>query len=486
MFQNEDISSALPAIIFRSLVHNEDYCRTVIPFIKPEYFKQDHERLVFEEIAKFFNSYNALPSKEALYIELAKRKETKSQEAAVEITSIVRNLFKNRTDEDGVVEKNNAINQDWLVQETEKFCQQQAVYNAVINSINIITGKEETSPHVIPEILQKALNVSFSTRVGHDYIEDAEERFQYYHTTENRLSFDIDVLNEITNGGLPPKTLNLFLLETGGGKTLIMCHLASAYFSAGKNVLYITLEMAEEKIAARIEANTFGVPLQKVSELSHDVFQNSIEKIKSKPHGRLVVREYPTGAAHAGHFRALIAELKVKKNFVPDVIIIDYLGICASTRVKTISGSINSFTYLKYIAEELRGLAIENNLPIISGIQTNRGGTSNSDLSLTETAESIGIAYTADLILAGFSNDEMKASGKMMMKQLKNRYGDLNYKNKFMVGVERSKMRMYNLADSDDMGTPSMPQQKQQNIGYEMNEAILNKAEGLDFSQLVL
>lgn len=488
MFQNEEISSALPVIIFRNLVHNEEYCRTVIPFIKAEYFKEDHERLIFDEISKFFNTYNALPSKEALYIELAKRKETKSQEAAIEITSLVRTIFRNKVDEDEIEEKNNAINQEWLTQETEKFCQQQAVYNAVINSINIITGKTEESPHVIPEILQKALNVSFSTLVGHDYIEEAEERFEYYHTTENRLPFDIDILNEITNGGLPPKTLNLFLLETGGGKTLIMCHLASAYFLMGKSVLYITLEMAQEKIAARIDANTFGVPLQKVPLLEHDPFMNSIEKVKAKSNGRLIVKEYPTGAAHAGHFRALIAELKVKKNFVPDVIIIDYLGICASTRVKSLSGSINTFTYMKFIAEELRGLAIENNLPIISGIQTNRGGTSNSELSLQETAESIGIAYTADMILAGYSNDEMKESGKMLMKQLKNRYGDLNWKNKFMVGLERSKMRMYNLADSDDMGAKQQQGgQHQKQVGYELNEKILTDVSGgLDFSQLVM
>jgi replicative DNA helicase len=486
MFQNEEISSALPVIIFRNLVHNEEYCRTVIPFIKPEYFKEDHERLVFEEIHKFFNSYNDLPSKEALYIELAKRKETKSQDAALGIISLVKTIFRNRVDEDEIAEKNNAINQQWLIQETEKFCQQQAVYNAVINSINIITGKNEESPHIIPDILQKALNVSFSTQVGHDYIEDAEQRFEYYHTTENRLPFDIDILNEITNGGLPPKTLNLFLLETGGGKTLIMCHLASSYFLMGKNVLYITLEMAQEKIASRIDANTLGVPLQKVPVMEHHSFKNGIDKLSAKSKGRLIIREYPTGAAHAGHFRALIAELKVKKNFIPDVIVIDYLGICASMRVKTLSGSINSFTYMKFIAEELRGLAIENNLPILSGIQTTRGGTANSDLSLSETAESIGIAYTADLILAGYSNDDMKETSKMMIKQLKNRYGDLNWRNKFMVGVERSKMRMYNLADSGNMGNQK-DSPKSETFTYEMSERILTDSSGgLDFSQLTM
>jgi replicative DNA helicase len=486
MFQNEEIATALPNIIFRNLVHDEVYCRSVIPFIKSDYFKEPAQQVVFEEIANFFNDYNSLPSKEALYIELAKRKESKSQEMAIEITALVKNIFKNRTEEDALLEKNNVTNQQWLIQETEKFCQQQAVYNAVINSIEIISGKSEDSPHVIPEILQKALNVSFSTLVGHDYIEEAQARFDYYHTKENRLEFDIDILNDITNGGLPPKTLNLFLLETGGGKTLLMCHLAASYFEKGKNVLYITLEMAEEKIASRIDANIFGVPLQKVPELELEPFQNNIAKIKSKSHGRLIVKEYPTGAAHAGHFRALIAELKVKKNFIPDVIIIDYLGICASTRVKTLSGGINSFTYLKYIAEELRGLAIENNLPIVSGIQTNRSGTSNSDLTLTETAESIGIAYTADLILAGYSNDEMKTTGKMLLKQLKNRYGDLNWKNKFMVGVERSKMRLFNLVDSEDMGVQKRSDDS--NLGYDASERILMNASGneLDFSDMII
>jgi archaellum biogenesis ATPase FlaH len=485
MFQPEEISTALPIIIFRNLVHDEEYCRTVIPFIKSEYFREDSQSLVFDEISKFFLEYNALPSKEALFIQLSRRKEIKNQSTALEVSSLVRDMFKQHIDEDNILERNNSINQEWLLQETEKFCQQQAVYNAVINSINIITGKDEESPHIIPEILQKALNVSFSTHVGHDYIEEAEERFEYYHRKENRIEFDIDILNEITNGGIPPKTLNLFLLETGGGKTLILCHLASSFYLSGKNVLYITLEMAQEKIASRIDANTFNLSLQSIPQLEHDTFKGKIEKLRSKSNGRLIVKEYPTGAAHTGHFRALISELKTKKKFIPDVIIVDYLGICASSRVKTLSGSINSFTYLKFIAEELRGLAIENNLPIFSGIQTNRGGTSNSDLSLGETAESIGIAYTADLILAGYSNEEMKETGKMLMKQLKNRYGDLNWKNKFMIGAERSKMRLYNLVDPEDMG---IKQNSTSQIGYEMNEKILNAPHknALDFSGITV
>jgi replicative DNA helicase len=270
MVINEHIATFLPNLIFRQLVHNEDYCRTVIPFLKADYFRDRHQQIVFEEIDKFFSKYNALPSKEALYIELAKRNDTKSQEIAIELTGLVKKIFLLTTTEDELLEKNNSINKDWLLQETENFCQQQAIYNAVINSIEIITGKNEDSPNVIPEMLQKALNVSFSTLVGHDYIEESEERFEYYHKKENKLTFDIDILNEITNGGLSPKTLNLLLLETGGGKTLIMCHLASSFFIQGKNVLYITLEMAEEKIASRIDANTFDVPLLRVPELNQD------------------------------------------------------------------------------------------------------------------------------------------------------------------------------------------------------------------------
>jgi len=478
MVINEHIATFLPNLIFRQLVHNEDYCRTVIPFLKADYFRDRHQQIVFEEIDKFFSKYNALPSKEALYIELAKRNDTKSQEIAIELTGLVKKIFLLTTTEDELLEKNNSINKDWLLQETENFCQQQAIYNAVINSIEIITGKNEDSPNVIPEMLQKALNVSFSTLVGHDYIEESEERFEYYRKKENKLTFDIDILNEITNGGLSPKTLNLLLVETGGGKTLIMCHLASSFFIQGKNVLYITLEMAEEKIASRIDANTFDVPLLRVPELNHEKFSTNINNIKSKSHGRLIIKEYPTGAAHAGHFRALLAELKIKKNFVPDVIILDYLSICSSIRVKGLSGSVNSFSYLKFVSEEIRGLAIEHNLPLVSGIQTTRGGISNSDISMTEMAESIGIAYTADFILAGYSNDEMKAQGKMLFKQLKNRYGDVNWKNKFMIGVERSKMRLFNLANSETETTAP--------TAYDSNERILDAAkDDYDYSQLI-
>jgi archaellum biogenesis ATPase FlaH len=341
-------------------------------------------------------------------------------------------------------------NLDWLIDRTEKWCQDRAVFNAVMESISIIDGKHQTlTKNAIPDVLSKALGVSFDTNIGHDYLEQVEERFDFYHTQEEKLPFDLDYFNRITKGGLPNKTLNIALAGTGVGKSLFMCHCAGAALSQGKNVLYVTLEMAEERIAERIDANLLNVPIDQLENLSKDMFTSKVHSIAKKTQGKLVVKEYPTGQANASHFRALLNELKLKKNFIPEIIYIDYLNICASSRMKAMGGAINSYTYIKSIAEELRGLAVEFDVPIVSATQTTRSGYSNDDVGLEDTSESFGLPATADFMFALISNEELANNGQLLVKQLKNRYNDPTSNQRFVVGVDRSKMRLFDVDQND-------------------------------------
>jgi hypothetical protein len=341
-------------------------------------------------------------------------------------------------------------NLDWLVERTEKWCQDRAVFNAVMESIQIIDGKHQTlSKNAIPDVLSKALSVSFDTNIGHDYIDNADQRFDFYHLDEERLAFDLDYFNKITKGGLPNKTLNIALAGTGVGKSLFMCHQAASALSMGKNVLYITMEMSEERIAERIDANLLNVPIDQLELLSKDMFTQKVHNVAHKTDGKLIIKEYPTGSAHANHFRALLNELKLKKNFIPDIIFVDYLNICASARMKGMGGAINSYTYVKSIAEELRGLAVEFDVPIVSATQTTRSGYSNDDVGLEDTSESFGLPATADFMFALITNDELKAAGQILVKQLKNRYNDPGLHQRFVIGVDRSKMRLYDVDQND-------------------------------------
>tara|TARA_B100000035_G_scaffold190942_1_gene163027 strand:- start:7 stop:1182 length:1176 start_codon:yes stop_codon:yes gene_type:complete len=350
------------------------------------------------------------------------------------------------------------VNEDWLLNSTEKWCQDRAIYLAIMESINVIDGKNQSlTKNAVPEILSDALAVSFDTNVGHDYIDNSDDRFDFYHRVEDRIPFDLENFQEITKGGIPNKTLNVALAGTGVGKSLFMCHVAASSLMQGKNVLYITLEMAEERIAERIDANLFNLPIDQLESLSKDMFDDKIAKIARKNIGKLIVKEYPTGAAHAAHFRALLNELKLKKQFIPDIIFIDYLNICASSRMKGMGGAINSYTYVKAIAEELRGLAVEFNVPVFSATQTTRSGFSNTDVGLEDTSESFGLPATADFMFALISTEELQRLGQMMVKQLKNRYNDPTYKKRFVIGVDRSRMRLYDVEESAQTLTDDTP-----------------------------
>jgi replicative DNA helicase len=427
-------------VILRNLVQNDSFCRKTAPFLKSDYFSEQSQSVLFEEIIDFLSEFNETPSKDALIINLSKNPKLKNEDLATDVTKAIKFLYK---------EDKETVNEDWLIKESEKWCQERAVFNAVLRSINIIEEREkDVSTHAIPGILQDALSVSFNSAIGHDYFEDFKSRYDYYHRIEERLSFDIDILNKITNGGLLKKTLTLVLAPTGAGKTHIKCHFAASFLLQSKNVLYITLEMAEEWIAKRIDANLLDVTLQGLDQLKYDTFENKFTRLSEKTRGRLFVKEYPPTAAHVGHFRALLQELKIKKNFVPDVIFVDYLGICASSRIRSIGGSINSYNYMKSVAEELRGVGVEYNVPVISSVQTNRAGFGNSNIDLTNMSESTGISSTADFILAAFINEELLAMNQMMFSQLKNRFGNVNYYPKFLVGLDRAKMKLFNLDDS--------------------------------------
>lgn len=422
-------------IILNNLVHNETYCRKAMPHLRPEYF-EGSDRAVYDLILKFVGKYNKLPNSKVLSIEL-QSSDYSSRSNVNEILQTI-NSFESPAKADD----------SWLISTTEKWCKDRAVHLAVMEAINIIDGKsQDKAEGAIPDILSKALGVTFDTNVGHDYIENAQARYEFYNTHEDKMEFDLEMMNTITGGGVPNKTLNIILAGTGVGKSLAMCHLASAALSQGKNVLYITLEMAEERIAERIDANLFDVRIDQLKEMTNDRFTSKVESISSKTNGKLVVKEYPTASAHVGHFRALLTELKMKKDFVPDVVYVDYLNICASSRIKGLSGGVNTYSLIKAIAEELRGLAVETNVPIWSATQVTRTGFNNSDVELTDTSESFGLPATADLMIALISNEQLESMGQLMIKQLKNRYNDPSTNKRFTVGVDRSKMRLYDIAD---------------------------------------
>ena len=426
----------LEQTILRNVLVNEDFMRKVLPFIKPEYFEGVYKSL-FVELGKYVNKYNRLPTLESFKIGIDDGDFNEEQyRHAIEILP---EIFK--------VEK---IDQQWLYDTAEKWCQDRALYNAVMESISIIDGKHQSlSKNALPDILSKALGVTFDTNVGHDYIDDAEKRYEYYHTVEDKIPFDLDYLNRITKGGLPKKTLNVALAGTGVGKSLFMCHVAGSHLVQGKNVLYITMEMAEEKISERIDANLLNTPIDQIENIPKDMFTTKVHDLTKKCSGKLIVKEYPTGAANVNHFRSLLNELKLKRAFEPDVIFIDYLNICSSARMKAMGGSINSYTYIKAIAEEIRGLAVEFNVPIVTATQTTRSGFSSSDPGLEDTSESFGLPATADLMFALVSSEELEKMGQIMVKQLKNRYNDINTHKRFVLSVDRSKMRLYDADESD-------------------------------------
>ena len=433
--------SRIENTIINSLFFKEEYTRKVLPFIKEEYFGNRVEQLLFGEVFKFIEKYNNLPTKDAILIELNGRRDINEEELQ-HIKDYV------------VAVEDTEADEQWLLETTEKFCKDRAVHNAVLTGIKILDNKDKKqTPEAIPHILSEALAVSFDKSVGHDYIEDAESRFKYYHTKEKRYQFDLDYMNRITKGGVPSKTLNIALAGTGVGKSLFMCHVASSYLLQGLNVLYITLEMAEERIAERIDANLLDVTMEDLHEMPKQLYDGKIKKLREKTQGQLIVKEYPTASAHSGHFKSLINELALKKSFRPDVIFIDYLNICASSRFK--GGNISSYFYIKAIAEELRGLAVEQNVPIFSATQTTRTGFVSTDIGLEDTSESFGLPATADFMFALMSNEELEALGQMKVKQLKNRYNDPSVNRAFIIGVDRAKTRLYDV------------QQSSQNIGDE-------------------
>lgn len=435
----------LEQTILRNLLTDEEYMRKVLPFIKPDYF-QGIYRILFREAGKFVAKYNKLPTSESFQIELDQSEKLSDEQHALAM-DIVPQLFTHEK-----------VDNKWLLDTTEKWCQDRAIYNAIMESISIIDGKhEELTKGALPDLLSKALGVAFDLKVGHDYVENADQRFEFYHTEEDRLPFDLEYFNTITKGGVPRKTLNIALAGTGVGKSLFMCHVAASSLVQGHNVLYITMEMAEERIAERIDANLLNVPIDQLDKMSKDMFTTKVKDIARKTTGKLIIKEYPTGSAHSGHFRALLNELKLKRQFEPDLIFIDYLNICASSRMKGMGGAINSYSYIKAIAEELRGLAVEFDVPVFSATQTTRSGYSNSDVGLEDTSESFGLPATADLMFALISTEELEKRGQFMVKQLKNRYNDPTNHKRFVVGVDRSKMRLYDVEENQQTLTDDTP-----------------------------
>jgi replicative DNA helicase len=409
--------------------------RKVIPFLKRDYFIDNTDRILYDKIKSFIDEYNSIPSKDALTI-AAQNDKSLSEDQYKEVVEAIHNLDPTEH------------NKDWLYKETEKFCKDKAIYNAILSSIAIIDGRDKgKSEDGIPQLLQDALGVCFDNNVGHDYIDSADKRYEYYHRVETRVPFDLDYFNKITNGGMPNKTLNVCLAGTGVGKSLFMCHVAASVLAQNKNVLYITLEMAEERIAERIDANLMNITMDQLKDLPKAIFDSRIEKIRGKTEGTLIIKEYPTTGAHTGHFKALLNELQLKKQFKPDIIIIDYLNICASSRFKA-GSNINSYTLIKSIAEELRGLAVEENLPILSATQTTRSGYGNTDVELTDTSESFGLPATVDFMFALISTEELEQMNQLMVKQLKNRYNDPTLYKRFVIGVDRAKMKLYDLEQS--------------------------------------
>ena len=421
-------------LILKNLLHNEEYLRKTVPFLKKEYFQDNNQKIVFEEIFNFVSEYNEVPTKEVLSIEIEKRKDI-NETSFKEVTHLIGCL-----DDD-------PVEFEWLTDTTEKWCRDRAIYLALLESIAIADGKEEKTPDAIPSILSDALAVSFDNHIGHDYLQDYEERYESYHRREDKIPFDLEYFNKITKGGLPNKTLNIALAGTGVGKSLFMCHLASSTLLEGRNVLYITLEMAEEKIAERIDANLLNVNIQEITDLPQTMFESKVTNLAQKTQGTLIIKEYPTASAHSGHFKSLISELALKKSFKPDIIFVDYLNICASSRYRG-NSNINSYSYIKAIAEELRGLAVETNVPIVSATQTTRSGFGSSDVELTDTSESFGLPATADLMFALISTEDLEGLNQILVKQLKNRYNDPTINKRFVIGIDRAKMRLYDCEQS--------------------------------------
>lgn len=427
---------AIEEVIFSNLIYNEEYGRKVIPFLKDEYFSDYNHKIIFKLIDEYVKKYNSFPSREALAIDLSNHGSV-NEAAFKECKTIIENIS---------IDSNTKL--DWLIDQTEKFCQEKAIYNAIMKSIQIIDDKDGTlNKGSIPQVLTDALGVSFDSHIGHNFIEDSDSRFEFYHTKESRIAFDLEYFNKITQGGLPKKTLNIILAGTGVGKSLAMCHFAAANMVAGLNVLYITMEMAEERIAERIDANLLDVTLDDLKVLPKQNYDRKMERLKDSVKGKLIIKEYPTACAGSANFRHLINELKIKKNFVPDIIYIDYLNICMSSRIRH-GANVNSYTLVKAIAEELRGLAVENNVPIVSATQTTRSGYSNSDVGLEDTSESFGLPATADFMFALTTSEELDDLGQIMVKQLKNRYNDPSVNRRFVLGVDRSKMRLYDVEQS--------------------------------------
>ena len=450
--------------ILKNLIHNDEYSRKVIPFINKEYFEEFHQKIIFEEVCTFIVKYNSLPTKETLIIESEKR------------TDITDDVFGKIQDCVGLLD-DTPNDLQWLLDTTEKWCKDRAIYLALVESIAIADGNnDKKNQDAIPSILSDALAVSFDNQVGHDYLEDYEQRYESYHRKEDKIPFDLDYFNKITKGGLPNKTLNVALAGTGVGKSLFMCHMAAATLLQGKNVLYVTLEMAEEKIAERIDANLLNVPIQDIVNLPQQIFEKKVTNLAKKTQGTLIIKEYPTASAHSGHFKSLLSELALKKSFKPDIIFIDYLNICASSRYKA-NGNVNSYSYIKAIAEELRGLAVEANLPIVSATQTTRSGYGNSDVDLTDTSESFGLPATADLMFALISTEELESLSQIMVKQLKNRYHDPTINKRFVVGIDRGKMKLYDCEQSAQDDILDSGQEEE----YNKQEDKLSKFAGLKF-----
>ena len=425
--------------ILSNLIFDETYCRKVIPFLKREYFSDRKEAVIITQIVDFFNKYNKPLTPDILAIEVSNAKGVTDKEVG-DIGDYIKTLVQA------------PVNEDWLLENTEKFCKDRAVYNAIMSAIKIYEGKDSThNQDAIPALVSDALGVSFDSSVGHDYLDDFASRYDYYHRVEEKIPFDLDMFNKITKGGLSKKTLNIALAGTGVGKSLFMCHVGASCLVQGKNVLYITMEMAEERIAERIDANLLNLSMDELKVVDKDIYETRIQKLVKKTQGKLIVKEYPTASAHAGHFRALLEELKLKRDFAPDIIFIDYLNICSSQRMKQ-GGSVNSYTYVKAIAEELRGLAVEYNVPIVSATQTTRSGYTNSDPGLEDTSESFGLPATADFMFALVSNEELEQLNQIIVKQLKNRYNDPSYFKRFVIGIDRAKMKLYDVAASAQEG----------------------------------
>lgn len=426
-------------VILQNLIHDEEYMRKVIPFLKADYFVDNTEKTVFNKVFSFIQEYNSLPNKDVLVISCQNDK-TLNEDAYKDTVELIQELDPSEH------------NRDWLYNETETFCKDKAIYNAILNSISVLDGRDKNrSKDGIPSMLQEALGVCFDHQIGHDYIENADQRYEFYHRKESRIPFDLDYFNKITNGGLPNKTLNVVLAGTGVGKSLFMCHVAASVLAQNKNVLYITLEMAEERIAERIDANLMNITLDQLKDIPKSIYDGRIEKLRDKLQGKLIIKEYPTTGAHVGHFKALMNELQLKRQFKPDIIIVDYLNICSSSRFKP-GSNINSYTLIKSIAEELRGLAVEENLPILSATQTTRGGYGNTDVELTDTSESFGLPATVDFMFALISTEELEQLNQILVKQLKNRYSDPTQNKRFVIGVDRAKMKLYNLEDTAQKG----------------------------------